>query len=1491
MFGSLLSIALFFFSFLHSLPSLKNVSVAIEKADRQSFDSISGSSDASVEGEADTKQQLDNDVERPSELSNNTTDPGKHSPEMPVFKGQIRVTSSGVNSRQGSAAGSKRVDKASSGTSGAATGKGPAPPVAPKTKASVGRVTSQTEALKEESTRKPAQNGTEKKQSKSPTTRDQPNVFTKPTDKLKMSKKTPPEVLPKPSKTLNTSVSPDASVSSPPLTRETAQAERSKSSSSNSVTKPQSPPSSPGKSETKSPVKKDTTVAAVDVAPKSSHTRESKKEKDLKGMNTESKIEQPVSPSSLEETKEINDSKEGAKLKSQPQTPTEKNVKSRQMKVSLSKSSKVINKTEIDNKPHTTLEAEQPAKSSTKDKSTNETRTPRSPKKPKAEASPTGSRLPRITPPSTPKRPTEDESDYGEDDSPKQPSLSDARPENDDSFSVNSPLSPGTFAERDQAVGNAVVKALPETKPSAHLNHQPKPKLTKEVEKVKVELAANTQTPVHSWDQNTDEGEEKQCVSVETTANISDLEMSAQVSDENKDKTSVAQVKDQRVNLNKDMQSPSVQITESTADMKTLPQVLQKEAQDVTMKTTEASVDLKTPPETEQDQVVADLKTPAQVSKWKIDKPETELCADGKINEHTTVLKLSREVGQRMEKAQTVPSVDTKTKGHKPDLKLTHEVIQKVDNAETVPIVYDKTKENKTDFKLTQEAEQKPVQAKVKAVEKTTDLKNQPEKETQAQDVQKVEQKALSWVSESKTEKPEKVQSAKVEKAKNDSTDQVSEQKVDQTAQLPEADVKDLENKADVKAQSKVSKQKGTKGKEVSHTSVLTPSQTSEQEVDKVNKSRDVSVKSKDYAADLNDLRQVSDQVRTENVAAETKPEANDSKLTKPLDVGTAQEKPDVRSKGTLLLTDEEKVAPETVAEMSIKPTASVHKETKDLKTGSVQKSATAQVTQEASKSFTKSESKEQNNLVINGLAVDALFKTTEEAGHKEAEVSVSAQDRKDKTKGFKSSSTEIAAMAHGTTESVKEDVKSKPVRKTELELVNSGNLGPNQKPVVKRAEQPKATDQVTSQMEKTTEHKKISSIKQIPDFKKSQNSPNSEKLPPPCNSSPKMMAQDFLLASKNRSKSESPSSWLDVDQGFEKKQNKTERKMDCSASDESLQDTSDDSEDFIRKIKELCSPFSFPPKKHGQSRMISPPFALPAIKEDHFEKTFDPEEFKFGIRKTTGPKDLSPAMLIKKSSEDVRNKQLSKRKATEESMIFKALASRRGQEKSDTEKTTENNENGENQGNNDSSGKVSSRLERMSILSNLMNTPKNLRKPQTEPEAVATTPPTQQVLTPGDTNSVAKVSEVAPPGREEGKMGRERDFTMHPGTTAESIKSPLTPPSLPNFSEIKLPDILGKYLKTDQESPTSGSSQKSETPFLFPAVQTDVSSGVPDTKASIEKFPKPPAPVFPPRPAEQQTKLPSPTHAQVSRNPAFQCSQYPRSDLILERVRSTLES
>ncbi|XP_052001050.1 beta/gamma crystallin domain-containing protein 1-like isoform X2 [Xyrauchen texanus] len=311
----------------------------------------------------------------------------------------------------------------------------------------------------------------------------------------------------------------------------------------------------------------------------------------------------------------------------------------------------------------------------------------------------------------------------------------------------------------------------------------------------------------------------------------------------------------------------------------------------------------------------------------------------------------------------------------------------------------------------------------------------------------------------------------------------------------------------------------------------------------------------------------------------------------------------------------------------------------------------------------------------------------------------------------------------------------------------------------------------------------------------------NLKKIKPPADQSlQQFTSQSLPLDSKNLSKNnKTPSSWLDIDQSFEKK--KTERRMDCSASDDNQLDTSDDFEDFICNIKKHCSPFSLPPRKHGQNKMPSPPFAMPAIKEDHFEKIFDPEQFKFGSRKTAGPKDPSPAMIIKKKNEETKNNPQSKR--SEDSLLYKSLSSRREQDKAEKVAITVEKNDGENHNITEGSGKLSSRLERMSILSNLMNLPNVSRKTRTEQSALfngivsPTTPPPVPVVTSGEKKDILLSHAVTIP-KEGNGMPDQGSVT---GKILDSIKSPSTLPPLPTFSDVKLPDFVEKYINKGKES------------------------------------------------------------------------------------------
>uniref|UniRef100_UPI003AAB7EE3 uncharacterized protein n=1 Tax=Centroberyx gerrardi TaxID=166262 RepID=UPI003AAB7EE3 len=286
--------------------------------------------------------------------------------------------------------------------------------------------------------------------------------------------------------------------------------------------------------------------------------------------------------------------------------------------------------------------------------------------------------------------------------------------------------------------------------------------------------------------------------------------------------------------------------------------------------------------------------------------------------------------------------------------------------------------------------------------------------------------------------------------------------------------------------------------------------------------------------------------------------------------------------------------------------------------------------------------------------------------------------------------------------------------------------------------------------------------------------------------------------------KSESPSSWLDVEHGPKHPQKKEhKRRPSATASvDETLE--SDDFDNFIRSIKEGGIPFSLPPKKHSHMKTPSPPFAMPAIKEDRFEKTFDPEEFRFGLRKNDkGFRDPSPAMVIKQKAAGREGKSLAKCAGTEKGLTYKV------EEEAKVEAGKE-----EVQNNGEEPGKLTSRLGRMSILSSLLSSPRSSRKAKEETTSApnGTLPSSQQQ----DLPSLGKQGIVHPPllgiGTDKaGVKGMDPGPLVGVGIGAASDSasdSPSSPPPLPSFSEIKLPDHLEKYLKKDK-----GASEASQGP------------------------------------------------------------------------------
>ena len=324
----------------------------------------------------------------------------------------------------------------------------------------------------------------------------------------------------------------------------------------------------------------------------------------------------------------------------------------------------------------------------------------------------------------------------------------------------------------------------------------------------------------------------------------------------------------------------------------------------------------------------------------------------------------------------------------------------------------------------------------------------------------------------------------------------------------------------------------------------------------------------------------------------------------------------------------------------------------------------------------------------------------------------------------------------------------------------------------------------------------------------------------------PSLIDSSSLLATvkpstPSHSKNESPSSWLDVEH-HQKEKKEQNRRLNASASeDESLE--SDDYDDFIRSIKQGSIPFSAPPKRHSHKKSLSPPFAMPAIKEDHFERTFDPEQFQFGLsKKSKSLRDLSPGMVIKEKAAKREGRTIEKHaqdkgKHTARDQMNSAdeVKGQNGVKEGINIDSGEENK----QNNGEEPGKPTSRLGRMSILSSLLSTPQSSRK--AKKEATSASNSTLSSNQQQDLPSAGKKGVVDSPlpgidTDKKGVKGTDQGPPVGAGTCPliESAPSSSSPPRLPSFSEIKLPDHLEKYLKTNKrESEASqGCTQRNKT-------------------------------------------------------------------------------
>ncbi|KAJ7988930.1 hypothetical protein DPEC_G00314300 [Dallia pectoralis] len=334
--------------------------------------------------------------------------------------------------------------------------------------------------------------------------------------------------------------------------------------------------------------------------------------------------------------------------------------------------------------------------------------------------------------------------------------------------------------------------------------------------------------------------------------------------------------------------------------------------------------------------------------------------------------------------------------------------------------------------------------------------------------------------------------------------------------------------------------------------------------------------------------------------------------------------------------------------------------------------------------------------------------------------------------------------------------------------------------------------------------------------------SPKSE-MPPQSSSSAKHSSAPKLLPQK----ADSPSSWLDLEQTYKNEHSKaTNRRLRTSSSEDDGLAESDDPEDFIRSIKEQCTPFSLPPKKHhGHLKIPSSPFALPAIKEDRFEKPFDSEGFQFGLKKAKDKE--TPAMLIRKQALEREEKTQARRASSEESLLFKALETPSRKPGSETDKKCGDGElkvelktelEEEQQGKGEETVQLTPRLGRMSILSNLMSSPKTSRKGKVLPSSS---------LVSNDAPTSITVQGMAP-GRVDGK-GMDPYQHVGLGAASESLISLSSLPPFPSCTEQKLPDQPEKYLQKDKGHLQSSAPQSA---MASPVIELVQGTGLPPLDA-----------------------------------------------------------
>ncbi|XP_031734239.1 beta/gamma crystallin domain-containing protein 1 isoform X3 [Anarrhichthys ocellatus] len=280
-----------------------------------------------------------------------------------------------------------------------------------------------------------------------------------------------------------------------------------------------------------------------------------------------------------------------------------------------------------------------------------------------------------------------------------------------------------------------------------------------------------------------------------------------------------------------------------------------------------------------------------------------------------------------------------------------------------------------------------------------------------------------------------------------------------------------------------------------------------------------------------------------------------------------------------------------------------------------------------------------------------------------------------------------------------------------------------------------------------------------------------------------------------SETRQDAPSSWLDVD--FPKHLLKVSvPKLSSFGSESNLLDTELDDDDFIEKIKKLCAPFSLPPRKHNQLRTPQPPFAMPAIREARFEKTFDPEEFTFGLRKKDQfSVDTSQSLFASKyqNKEAKSGVKPARSSLADRSMLLSILDPHSHTAVKDEEDVKEER--------NDQI-KVKSRLEGSCVFSSLSSSIFREKRNGVQMQAEGThsgdvSPSEAPQLSPPSVSQSPPLSQTATnPLKDTLALSHREEAQAAKAVVSESCLP------LPSFNDIKLPDYLEKYLPREPAKP-----------------------------------------------------------------------------------------